>query len=126
MSTSYYFHTNRGTCLHCDTDLNEVIHLGQSAGGWKFKLEIHPYREPSITSWEDWLTFISKHPSGMIVDEYGEEISVAEMHNMVMDPSATLRRSHVSEYPCANYIEKNVSHLYRDMGTYETIPYPFD
>ena len=59
-------------------ELNKVYyltyHIGKSSAGWRFLLQIYP--EQGINNLEDWKKLFK---DGIIVDEYGEEISQEDM-----------------------------------------------
>ncbi len=79
MSTNYY---TVKRCDHCHYE--ERLHIGKSAGGWCFALATHPYA--SINSLDDWRRKFSE--SGIvIVDEYEQPITIAEMLATITDRS---------------------------------------
>ena len=85
MGTNYYHRTH--ICEHCDRF--DEHHIGKSSGGWTFGF--HGEREEDselnslgrvVASFDDWkLLFLEE--GSKIIDEYGEEISVAEFIQMV-------------------------------------------
>ena len=72
MGTNYY-HTPHEPCEKCKRPY-EPRHIGKSSGGWTFALHIYP--DDEINSLDDW---IERFKTGKIHDEYGQEISRADM-----------------------------------------------
>ncbi|MER7280567.1 hypothetical protein ABT369_39620 [Dactylosporangium sp. NPDC000244] len=56
----------------------EPIHLGKASGGWPFNFQGHPER--GVVDYESWLALAA---SGRIVDEYGAEVTLAELEDVV-------------------------------------------
>lgn len=69
MGTNYEWET--GICEKCDRG-NERIHIGKQSAGWAFIFRVHPYREPPINSFRDWMREFSK--GGVIWDEYEHKV----------------------------------------------------
>ena len=80
MGTNYYFRKPLANhCEHCGrSDPPEELHIGKSSAGWCFSLHVHP--EQNICSLADWETI---WPTGTIVNEYGENITPAEMFSVI-------------------------------------------
>jgi hypothetical protein len=74
MGTNYYWH-NPNPCAECGHDPNEPKHIGKSSMGWVFALRVYP--DEGIEDLDDWRE--QWETGGRIKDEYGREISVAEM-----------------------------------------------
>lgn len=78
MGTNYYVYVEEN-CPNCGEWLDtHHIHIGKSSGGWEFALCIHPSLE--LNNIADWLAYL---PDKKIKDEYGEEVSFAEMIDVI-------------------------------------------
>jgi hypothetical protein len=75
MGTNYYLRQN--ACDHCGRS-DEKLHIGKSSGGWCFSLHVIP--EMNIRNIDDWREHWVK---GRIFDEYGTEVSAAEMESVI-------------------------------------------
>jgi len=73
VGTNYYVNTPScpNACEHCAE--SERIHLGKSSVGWRFLF----YAEPDWPRDEAFAHWVRRALSGPIVDEYGEEITLA-------------------------------------------------
>ena len=94
MGTNYYAKINEEvTCKECGhVTGGDLVHIGKSSAGWVFALNV--LSSECFDDWEDWRRFI-KYSSIGIVDEYGKEISLGEMDNIVTKrshPSGRLKR----------------------------------
>lgn len=74
MGTNYYFHP--------DNEVEPVLHIGKSSGGWHFALALHPNED--IMNLEEWIEHII-NTKGTIRDEYGTCISIENLLNIVMN-----------------------------------------
>ena len=65
-----------------------IYHIGKSSAGWRFLLQIYP--EQGINNLEDWKELFK---DGVIVDEYGEEVSQEDMLKKITkkEPSPGLK-----------------------------------
>lgn len=79
MGTNYYF--NHPKCEHCGLSLPR-LHIGKSSGGWCFSLHV----TDEIKDLEDWKKFLSE-TNGTIEDEYGREISLKELLQVITERS---------------------------------------
>ena len=78
MGTNYYLHEN--PCPHCKHP-ERRLHVGKSSGGWCFSLHVLDAAETGglrIQSLADWEEQFRK-PGSVIVNEYGDTVSVEEM-----------------------------------------------
>ena len=80
MGTNYYLQ-EKPPCECCGRPF-ESLHIGKSSAGWCFSLHVIP--EEGLNSLEDWL-FRCSAPGAVIRDEYGEDISVGELQDVIMD-----------------------------------------
>lgn len=81
MGTNYYLHKN--VCPHCGKSDTEK-HIGKSSAGWCFSLHIYP--EDGINDLPDWEKLFFETGS-VIKNEYGEELTSAEMVDMIRNRS---------------------------------------
>jgi len=83
MGTNYYV-AKTINCPHCGDEIivgrDDSLHIGKSSGGWCFTLHVIP--EERLHTWEDWKEFL-KHK--VIVDEYGDEMTLNEFRPVVED-----------------------------------------
>lgn len=103
MGTNYYLKGSR--CEHCGRGSGD-LHIGKSSAGWTFALRVYlPYDgEPnwqtqdfdksihSISSLDDWRPLFERFG---IINEYGEDVSVADMLRTITErshPNGLLRR----------------------------------
>lgn len=78
MGANYYWHDKR-PCECCERPF-PGIHIGKSSGGWVFSLHIDP--ENGIYNLDDWLKRFYEEKS-YIVDEYGDEVPVDTMVDLI-------------------------------------------
>lgn len=79
MGTNYYL--NDGNKPHCAScTCHSRIHIGKASAGWCFSLHVIPER--GLNSLDDWKRAWSADGC-VIVDEYGSEISPAEMEDII-------------------------------------------
>jgi hypothetical protein len=57
----------------------EAVHLGKSSGGWPFMFRGHPER--GVVDYESWRALAA---SGRIVAEFGVELTLAELEDVVV------------------------------------------
>lgn len=83
MGTNYYTETPacEVACEHCSE--KRELHIGKSSGGWKFGFQGHP--DLGLISWVAWQKFLADRP---ITDEYGRELSLDELRQVVEDRRA--------------------------------------
>lgn len=93
MGTNYYWKWEPCEC--CGNE-DEPLHIGKSSQGWVFMLRIHP----GIQSLDDWKKLWKEHGRGHIEDEYGQEVSMKKMLDVITN------RSHSSE-PYEGFYEEN-------------------
>lgn len=79
MGTNFYLCPNR--CAHCGRS-DEKKHIGKSSAGWTFSLHVYP--ENNIGDLKDWIPLFEDQKNH-IEDEYGREISVPEMLEVIRD-----------------------------------------
>lgn len=95
MGTNYYMRVD--CCDKCGRG-SENIHIGKSSMGWPFAVHIIP--EEGINSWGDWL---KKLNGQRIYDEYGTEVSLETLDEIVKAKRLCADKDHVikcySEYP---------------------------
>lgn len=82
MGTNYYLH-EKPSCPHCARPFDS-IHIGKSSGGWCFSLHVIP--EDGINSLDDWRERWGR-PGRRIVSEYGDQVSIAEMEDIITNRS---------------------------------------
>lgn len=83
MGTNYYYHPG-GRCYACGRS-DDHIHIGKSSAGWVFSLHVYPDDEDDRPStWVDWLKLFAA-PEAAITDEYGRDISVSAMVEIVTE-----------------------------------------
>lgn len=93
MGTNYYY--IRSKCEHCGRGEEERLHIGKSSSGWAFLLHIDDERR----SLSDWLR-LWETGGGRIVDEYGDEKTIAEVLNTITNRTHLNGLSRLStEYP---------------------------
>lgn len=85
MGCNYYFVAP--TCSHCNQPA-EKLHIGTSKAGWVFALHVIPERD--INTLEDWMEFVRLHFDWIIRDEYGTNITSAQMWSIIRDRSGSL------------------------------------
>jgi hypothetical protein len=61
---------------------NEEIHFGKSSTGWVFTVRQYP--EQGLCTLYDWMSLLAS-PYNTVRDEYGSDVSVAELMNTVMN-----------------------------------------
>jgi hypothetical protein len=61
---------------------NKEIHFGKSSAGWVFKIRQYP--EQGLFTLYDWMSLLAS-PYNTVRDEYGSDVSVAELMNTVMN-----------------------------------------
>jgi len=77
MSTNYYVTTR-----------NETLHFGKSSLGWVFNVRQYPER--GLNTLYDWAALMSSQ-GVTVADEYGRDVTVAEVLNVVMNRVAERR-----------------------------------
>lgn len=79
MGTNYYWHDK--ACINCGRG-DEPKHIGKSSAGWCFSLHVYPHE--NIHDLSDWERLFTK-PGSIIMDEYGQKVSVVEMHREITE-----------------------------------------
>jgi hypothetical protein len=77
VGTNYYLETD--VCPHCGTSKGR-LHIGKSSAGWCFSL--HVDSDEGVHDLDDWRARWSA-PNSRIVDEYGREVTVADMERTI-------------------------------------------
>jgi hypothetical protein len=75
VSTNYYAEGD-ATCNN--PEHTELLHIGQSAGGWKFSF--HGIPDRGLTSWAAWRDFLAARS---ITDEYDRPLTLDEFAEVV-------------------------------------------
>lgn len=112
MGTNYYLIKHR-PCAHCKRGYEEGLHIGKSSMGWNFALRVYPLRDghsdyhlkdhdipaEAITRLEDWIPLFKQYG---VVDEYKDEITPAEMLEIITDrrKRGSLQRHNVDGTHC--------------------------
>jgi hypothetical protein len=109
MGTNYYFTpSHAGPCEHCGrSDSAEELHIGKSSCGWCFALHIIP--EKGINDLGDWLAIFQ---DGKIRDEYGQDILLGEMVDIITKRSGRGPRA-TAEFHRSNQSEDGPEGLLR-------------
>jgi len=76
MSTNYYVTVRSGTFAQCV----DTLHFGKSSLGWVFSVRQYP--EMGLSTLYDWVALMS-NPRNTVADEYGRQVTVAEVLNVV-------------------------------------------
>jgi hypothetical protein len=95
-------------CEHCTA--TERLHLGKSSGGWRFLF----YAEPDWPRDEAFAHWVRRALSGPIADEYGRDVSLAELMEMIdakadgidhlnRPPGPQYGRPSPSDFKCCGY-----------------------
>ncbi len=79
MGTNYYL--RRNICPHCGRR-DDDLHIGKSSFGWCFLLHVYP--EDGIHDLPDWERLWAQ-AGARIFDEYGREVSVADMREVITE-----------------------------------------
>ena len=86
MGTNYYLIHKDDHCPHCGHK-KEPLHIGKSSYGWCFSLHVeieHEHDHPqNLREWEA----LFHNPAYHIEDEYGDELTVAEMLDKITNRS---------------------------------------
>lgn len=84
MGTNYYHHSQACPC--CGRS-DPRVHIGKSSAGWTFSFHGGDLGAEGVRSWKDWQGRLSTatQNGGRIVDEYGAEITLAELVGVVED-----------------------------------------
>ena len=78
MGTNYYFY-EKEPCEYCGRHY-DPIHIGKSSAGWAFGMHVDP--DMGINNIDDWEERWEQ-PGSYIMNEYGEEITVNEMKDVI-------------------------------------------
>ena len=102
MGTNYYLRKDaKPPCKCCGRDYpSEELHIGKSSGGWCFSLHVIP--EKGINSWLDWTHRFSEAGTS-IFDEYGHEITVIAMTDIVFNRGSDAPRPQTAEWYSENH-----------------------
>lgn len=107
MGTNYYLH-EKPKCESCGRE-DEPLHIGKSSAGWVFGLHVIP--DEDINSLDDWQELWDKDGSS-IIDEYGSEITVKEMEDIITDRGRSKAVNDDFDYG-ANHAEPGPNNLVR-------------
>ena len=80
MGTNFYWH-EKPPC-ECCGHADEPLHIGKSSAGWCFGLHVIP--ENGIDDLDDWEE-LWERPGSWIVDEYGDQLTPAEMRKIITE-----------------------------------------
>lgn len=110
MGTNYYLKLDgNDKCEHCGrSDSGETFHIGKSSAGWCFSLHVIPER--GINDLCDWLPLFDK---GQIEDEYGTQISIAEMIDKISNRSWSGNKEHDPSFYSLNQAQPGPNGLLR-------------
>jgi len=98
MGTNYYLET-KSPCKKCGRGY-EPYHIGKSSGGWCFSLHVYP--DNDINTLED----VKKlWEGGVIVDEYGANISKEEMLSIITERSARCEKKYKVDAWCRSWAD---------------------
>ena len=83
MGTNYYWVEDAPpACPACGHGAPPVRrHIGKSSAGWVFALHVYP--EEGINTLADWMDHLGSRGHGAVKDEYGEGLTVTEMHRII-------------------------------------------
>ena len=93
MGTNYYVIENY--CDHCKR--GDQRHIGKSSAGWTFGLRVYP--DDGLHDWPDWERHLADK---RIEDEYGREVSLAELTRTVTQRSWPATSAMTDEWFRAN------------------------
>ena len=100
MGTNYYVIESESikckTCGHVSG--GDQMHIGKSSCGWVFMMNAYP--DKGITDFTSWVIFLSKSKS-VIKDEYGHNVSLAGMIDIIVNrshPSGDLHRNEEGDH----------------------------
>ena len=82
MGTNYYLH-EKPSCDECGRPY-DALHIGKSSGGWCFSLHVIP--DEGLNSLDDWRERWSR-PGRHIASEYGDDVPIAEMEDIICNRS---------------------------------------
>jgi len=94
MGTNFYFVTPK--CEHCGRG-DKKKHIGKRSAGWSFTFQATEY----ICSYVDWLSFLENNV-GKIVDEYGDEMTLQEFTEMVIQLDKFRKYLYTGDYLDSN------------------------
>ena len=103
MGTNYYARVN--ACKECGHS-NDEVHIGKSSGGWNFALHV----TPALKTLGDWKEYLA-HPEVTIQNEYGDEVTLEKLLQVITDREPPLLQHPVDGYHCVGHSE----------GTYDYI-----
>ena len=107
MGWNYYMERNR--CPHCGR--GDRVHIGKSSAGWVFALR--RYKNENVLELSDWIR-LWLEPGVRILNEDGEEVSVGDMVQIVMDRNGPEKRD---EPPAGSDYEIGPRNLWRRVGS---------
>lgn len=91
MGENYYHHRN--VCPHCNRPETRE-HIGKASCGWTFSF----HATEKIKTYAQWLERLAE-PGGVIVDEYGDAVSLEDFKNIV---KSKMREKKNHAIACAN------------------------
>jgi hypothetical protein len=86
MGTNYYLHKENDTCPTCGHK-EAPLHIGKSSAGWCFALAVYP--DDGIRDLPNWIERWSAE-GVLIRDEYGQDVTPAEMLEVVTERSCSV------------------------------------
>ena len=89
MGTNYYLRL--GVCPQCGRAAEE-LHIGKSSAGWCFALHVGGDCPSDLPSWYERIQ-LELARGGRITDEYGEDMSLADLKAEIEERSWTARRN---------------------------------
>lgn len=84
MGTNYYLYERGDLINRLVQDEPKERHIGKSSGGWCFALRVYP--DEGINTLTDWYKLMKKD-NNVIKDEYGHELEMSYMLDVIMNRS---------------------------------------
>lgn len=99
MGTNYYLHRPPEVCPTCERPLAEAtVHIGKASYGWVFLWRGYRSDDPTLggrelATPEQWWEFLAEQVAAgaVIKDEYGDEMPLDELVELVEDRAKPLR-----------------------------------
>lgn len=82
------------------TEKTYKLHIGKKSAGWRFSLCMYPFL--NIYTLDDWKIKLNEKDSYIVVDEYGDEVSVEDLLKEIEDKDETLLAHTTSFYDTRN------------------------
>lgn len=99
MGTNYYHRTNICDCC----GRYEERHIGKHSAGWQFSFQAIDEDQLVIQSRKDWYNHLINE-SGKIFDEYGQELTLEELHAIVESSRGGI--VHARRYPGDGFVDE--------------------